>query len=920
MIRFQHPLWLLALTLPVLSVWLSARAGSRGASRVPAALRAALLTAVVLSLAGIHLRLPPRDITTVFLIDRSLSVPAEEQARAWRWVTDALSRAGGSERAAVIAFGADAAVEAEPQPRLRLGAARTVVTRDASDIAGALRLAHALLPPDGAGRIILFSDGLETDGDMLEEGERLAAAGLAVDVFPLSGAAASDVIAVRLDAPADAAEKETFELKAAVWASTSMVVRARLFRGDDLVASRSVELSAGRSLIPFQDRLDRPGLTRYNLYLDSPSDKRPQNNQASRIVEVRGPPSALLVEGSNGHGAGVARALRAAGIRARTVGIAGYPRDLAELAQYSAVILDNVPAYALSPRRQAETRTYVGDLGGGLVMLGGDHSFAAGGYQNTPIEEALPVNMESKRPDQEASLAIAVLIDRSGSMSAPAPSGVEKIQLAAEGAIRLVEMLRPEQTIGVCAVDTQPDWIAPLSSSKAGMVDSIGKLRAGGGGIYVYTALEAAWDALKGVKSSVRHVILFSDSADAEEQDKNGRSALDLITQMNASGITVSAIALGRPEDKDTAFLEQAARAGKGRFYQTSDSESLPSIFIREGVLVRRSAFVQETFKAKVKRTVDPVKGIDWPSAPELKGYVLAEAKDAADVGLVSHRGDPILASWRYGLGRSMAFTSDAQGAWSERWSRWPGAGKLWTQTARWVAKQPSPDRLSLRTEVRGREARVIVEAAAADGSPMNFMRLEGQAVSPDLSKEPLAFSQTGLGRYEAELAARAEGAYLMRVQGSSGDESLERVGSFIVTYPAEFQHNESDSASLARLAEITRGRWAPAQDKLFLHEPSRSRRPVDLSRLFLALAALILPFDVASRRLRWRAEAWQPAIDAASSRWERVRGRLAAWLPAAQPSAAGAAPAAETTAALLPQPGSSWDRLKDAKRRARKR
>ncbi len=254
----------------------------------------------------------------------------------------------------------------------------------------------------------------------------------------------------------------------------------------------------------------------------------------------------------------------------------------------------------------------------------------------------------------------------------------------------------------------------------------IAGITAGGGGIYIYTSLAEAFPRLRDAQAKIKHVILFSDAADAEEKESGelrtakigkGGSAFDLAAAMLASRITVSVVALGTEQDKDTAFLRQLAAQGGGRFYLTADAATLPRLFTIETMRAAESSLREDAFLPQPAGAGEAFTGIDWQEAPLLLGFNTSKLKPGAELLLSTEKGDPLLAHWRYGLGKVAAFTSDAKARWAAEWLGWPGYGKFWGQIARMLVRPPERNDLVRADSRRRRSLIVDAEAVTPEGT-----------------------------------------------------------------------------------------------------------------------------------------------------------------------------------------------------------
>jgi Ca-activated chloride channel family protein len=419
----------------------------------------------------------------------------------------------------------------------------------------------------------------------------------------------------------------------------------RLFRDDLLAGSKETDLSAGDTEVVFENQKSAHDFSVFEAVVEMPGDAVAENNRRRAVAALRGAPLVLVVDPDESRMQPLMGALGELGIETEWRSPEGLPNTLEELERFDLFLLSDVPAVTVGPQRMELYRRWVRDFGGGFLLAGGENSFGAGGYYRTPIEEMLPVQMEHEDRRETPAVALVVVLDRSGSMAARIAGGQTKMSLANQGALYALQVLQPRDWFGLLAVDVQAHTIVPLSrvSGQEGWDRRILSVNAGGGGIYIYTSLAESLRLLRDSEARIKHVILFSDAADAEEKisgemggEQMGGSALDLTSAMLASGITTSVVALGREGDRDVLFLRALAERGAGRFYLTGDATTLPQIFTAETLKVSQSSLVEEPFQPVVGTASEITKGIDWSEAPLLLGYNTTKPKPTAEIPLVT--------------------------------------------------------------------------------------------------------------------------------------------------------------------------------------------------------------------------------------------------------------------------------------------
>lgn len=848
--------------------------------RACVAARALLLASVVLALTGLRWRRPGNDLSVLFVVDDSASVPPEARRQARRIVEEAWRARRAGDDAGVVGFAARPGLWQPLAPAGRIRPAWPALeetARAGTDIGRALEFASAILPTDKARRVVLLSDGNDTAAGAEPAASRLAAAGAEVWTVPLRHAEAPEALVAGLEAPAGLKTGEPFDLRADIRSNVAGHARVRLYQNGFRAAEQDLTLRPGANELRFPN-LHAPGdLTAYEIELLPEQDTRLENNRAGVTVALAGQPHALLISGDETHAAPLAAALRDAGIDVDSRGVAGLPTTLAELQRFDLFLLNDAPALGLRREQMELYRAWVQDFGGGFLMLGGENSFGVGGYFRTPIEQMLPVRTEHDDRQDTPSVALYVVLDRSGSMTAPV-AGQTKIALANQGAVLALEVLQPRDLFGLSAVDTQVDAVVPLGrpEGKPALAQKILSITAGGGGIYIYTSLVDAFRVMKDANARIKHVILFSDAADAEEKTagempdgaRGAGNSVDLVSAMRASKITTSVVGLGTDRDKDAAFLRLLAERGNGRFYLTNDALTLPQIFSAETMKVAQSSLVEEPFNATPRAPSPLTAGIDWAAAPPLLGYNATRIKPTAEVLLATGLGEPLLATWRYGLGQAAAFTSDAQPRWAGEWLEWDGFGRFWGGVARGLMRRGGEGGAAFQVRATelgdGSRLRVDLDALTPEGGFRNGLRVNVTAMDAASGQSRAATAeQIAPGQYRAEidLPAAAAGATMLSV---SAPDWLERPYVFNHTrsFAREFLTFGTDEAALRRIAAAGRGRFDPALGEIFAPGAVRGVRRLDLTNYFLALALIMLPIDIFLRRRTWK----RPAADAGGS------------------------------------------------------
>ena len=565
-----------------------------------------------------------------------------------------------------------------------------------------LAIQHALskMSPQRASRLLLLTDGFSTE-PIAHVSERLIEQGVPLDFRLLSSDYGQDLRITALDLPSRLQPSEPFLIELQIEGHPNGEVPVRLERNQQVIYDGEVEVIDGKGLLRVTDQVAQPGAHLYSAMIFPSLDTFAGNNHAEQWVEISGGPRILLVSGYTQDP--LAQVLAAQGFQVETVDDLR-SLHVGQLSGAKAVIFNNVPASEVPVPFLKAIDFYVENQGGGFLMIGGKNSFGSGGYFESPVADILPVSLELRREHRQLSVAMAVVMDRSGSMGATVAGGT-KMDLANEGASRTVELLGQQDAITVFAVDSTAHSVVPLSqigSNRERLTQTIRSISSGGGGIYVYTGLKAGWDQLKTAQQGQRHVILFSDAADSEEPG----AYKALIAEMVKEGASISVIGLGTESDADADFLKDIARLGNGRIFFNTNPQDLPALFAQETVAVARSAFLEDPvpLTASAGWMELAARSLSWVDTVD--GYNLSYLKPEASVAASS--GDeynaPLVAFWQRGIGRSMAVSFPLGGSFSERVRAWPQYGDFIQTISRWLMGEELPEGIGLRSKLAGTE------------------------------------------------------------------------------------------------------------------------------------------------------------------------------------------------------------------------
>lgn len=901
-VDFDAPGYLfLLLLLPV--VWWTGRRSLAALDRFrrwsALTLRMGLVLVAVLALAEMQIVRTTDRLAVIYLLDRSLSVSPDEARRAIDFINETRAQQRDRSRgdlAGVIVFGREAAVEIPPladdAPLLHV---ETVVDNEYTNLAAGLRLARACFPADCAKRLVILSDGNENVESALDEARSFLDGDIGVDVVPLRHPRRGDVLVEKAVMPVEVQANAPFEVRTVVnnvtpddqpAAGVLRVVR-RTGVSETVVAEESVEVKPGRQVYSFRQELEDADFYTYDVQFiaaDPESDALPQNNRATAFTHVRGKGRLLLIEDADRPGEFdyLVNRLRAAQIDVETVSSNNAFTNLGDLQRYDSVILANVARTSgddeslaeFSDEQIAMLVRNTEQLGAGLIMLGGPQSFGAGGWHNTQLEEAMPVDFHVKNPKVVPQGALMLVIDTSGSMAGG------KIVMSKAAAVAAVQVLGENDYVGIVGFDSAAYQIAPLQrvGTGAAVIHRISQIGASGG-TNMYPGMHDGYQALVGVKAAVKHMIVLTDG------QTEGSDFERMTADMRRLGITTSTVAIGA--DSAAGLMRRIAGAGGGKFYSVINPAAVPRIFMKEAVRVARPLVYEnpQGISASVDYPHEMLSGIG-ATIPPVTGYVLTTAKRnplvevAWRANLPSPGTHPLLAAWTYGLGRSVALTTDTGQRWANRWTEWENYDKLFTQMVRWSMRPTTADsRFALAADAQDGTLRVVISALDQEQGYLNFLMPRGAVVGPDQQSIELKIEQTAPGRYVADAPAQAAGNYFISVIPGPDTAPL-RMG-VNVSYSLEFRQDYDENVTLlttlatqapaggepGRLIDLSQPLEVVAENNLFRRDLPRPKARQDCWHLLLLSLGCVFFADVFNRRVAWSFN-WWGALAARLPRW----------------------------------------------------
>lgn len=841
---FNRPWYLLLLALlPVLWVLSYRSLAGLGKVRrlVAILLRTSVLMMFILALAEIQLLKTSEKMTVIYLLDQSESVPLPQRQVMMKYVVSAFEEHRNSSRGdkvGVIIFGADAKIEIPPFTEISsVGNIESAfdMRTDATNLSSAIKLAQALFPKDSAKRIVIVSDGNENLGDAKAVARMLADDGIGVDVVPVQLNRRSEVAVEKVTLPTDIRLGQPMETRVVINNYTQPTAEnpAGVVRGirritrnsgphEELLSEQEVELKPGKNVFTFQDTISQPAVYTYKADftpLDARDDALQQNNRATAFTHVRGKGRVLMIEDwqNKGEFDFLVNRLRESKIEVDLVATDNLFTSPQELMAYDSVILANVPrssgdennadANAIKSFSDEQIELLVRNteqMGSGLIMLGGPQSYGAGGWANTKLEEAMPVDFQIKNSKVQAVGALVLMMHAS-----ELADGNHWQKVTAREAIKALGPMDYCGLIHWSDLGGSDDWLwgkpnglIRVGGQQKSMIAKLDRMVPGDMPQFD-PAMKMSLTAFNRVNASVKHMIIISDGDPVPPNNAT-------VAAYKAANIQISTVAIGTHGPAGSTPLQGLATATGGKYYVVTNPKALPRIYQREARRVSRPLIYEPDGGVSPQVVFDheALAGVD-KQLPPIKGFMLTTVKDnpLVEVSIRSPKPDDaanstILASWTYGLGRTAVLTTDAGKRWASSWTEWPNYDKLFSQLVRW-SMRPSGDegKFTVATDIKDGKVRVVVTALDKDDEFLNFLNISGTALDPNLKGTDIKITQTAPGRYVGEFTADQAGSYFVTVVPGAGKTPI--LAGVNVPYSSEFRERETNRELLTTLASF---------------------------------------------------------------------------------------------------------------------
>lgn len=693
-IKFANPWWLFLLiplvVLSLLPYFRLPKSHRRTRNRVISlALHLTIVTIGVLLFSGLsfHSEKVLTTFDTVIVVDASDSSESSKR-RVDQYIESILAEEDASNfNIGVVLFGRDqirvADIDSNPNSVYESYVKNTkAADGSATDIESALNYAKGLLKEKRNARLILLSDGLETDGEASTVAKSIAEEGISIFAvyFPVTEVE-NEVQLERIEVGKNASVGGLTDVSVYLRSTGKDNVRLTVSDNGTEWVAKTLTVNGGLEKIGFSYTFTSSGLHEITAKIEVGSDTYSENNIACAYAYIAASDRVLIVDGTGTQSSKLKTLIEGADYDVTVVSPENVPEDVYKLNEYSRVILMNVDIADFPyPNYDEVLESYVYDYGGGLFTTGGTNTYAMGNMIDTAFESLLPVTLTE---EDEPILEVMIVLDLSNSMgkymSTSGPDYRTRLEYAKEGIEACLDTLRDTDYVGVAWFNKTSNIIVPISpaTSRDDIMDIIDDLQAptGASGTQYNLGLTAAQTELFNSKNNAdkQHVIFLTDG---KPQDTNYGATLE---SMSSRGITVSTVAIydpkgagqtinGIPIDdmNDIGVLENAvkdmAQKGGGNCYFVEYGNQLPDVMRQETELSKRDLVNNKGGRPEIKDYSSVIANVE--KLKKVNGYITSKAKLDATVPFTI--GDtPLYAEWNYGAGYVGSFMSDLGGDWA---------------------------------------------------------------------------------------------------------------------------------------------------------------------------------------------------------------------------------------------------------------
>ena len=792
-----------------------------------------------------------RKQNIIFLADRSTSMRKYNLDKL-KFIKDSLEKINDEDKYGIISFAEDQFIEKRFDENSEFNSFQSNLNNNFTDIENALKKASHLLPSDSKAKVILLSDGEENIGNLESVIDNYKKRNIEIDSYNLNHKEISEVFLQNLILPKRVDPGVDFNLRVYLRSNTKQSTILRIYQDDVLILEKNIEIKPENNNFKFSTNISEAGFHNYRVEIEAEDDFYKMNNILEDYIFVRGKSSILILNNQSETHAKFINLLIQNNFYVNEVSSRFFSYNLNELEKYDLVIMENVSADSLNLRQMQNIVTYTDDSGGGILFIGGKNSFGAGNYGDSPLDSLSPLSSKVKSEVFFPSISIVIAIDKSDSMKEiqNAAGNLTKLDLAKEATIGIIDFLIKDEKLGVVGFDSNSLVLSPLEEikDKYRLFERFAQIKASGG-TNIYDGLEEAFNLLLEDDSSVKHIILISDG-------KTTSADFELILKkINNNKITLTTVAVGSKADE--LLMKKLAKEGKGKYYYANTVDTLPGIFAVEAKRITNPAVIKKESRIKVSSNLKEITKINPANIPLINKYNATSQQKTADVLMASEDDFPLLATWRFGLGRVAAFSGDTGTDFNKNWLGWSEYDKFWLDMIRWV-KRPNESSFLIPEIIKKDDQLLLTVSVINDkGEYINHLDLNGIVYGPGNYQKKLKLKQTGSGFYENAIKITEPGSYLFNFnfKDSKGKIHSKRTA-YVLSYSPEYFPMNGEK-NIKKLVAETGGKFLKGPEEVLADRPllisgQKNLWPylvfASLILFLLEIALRIISFDLLKR------------------------------------------------------------------------
>ncbi|NOH15844.1 VWA domain-containing protein [Clostridium cochlearium] len=789
-----------------------------------------IIILLLLSVTNFGLNLKNRDTTTIFLVDKSLSTNKYEK-EIEEYINYQIDYKRKGDKVAVLAFGGDTAIELPLTNKKDKVKFSTNINRNFTDIEKAVDFSINYFPKNNNRRLVIITDKKENSGDIQNIKNRIKKESINLMIKEVKSGSEQDVQIEKVIVPKNIYKNGNIATKVKLYSNYNDKGSLHIYLNDKKILKKSIEVKEGENEVELNLPIKDENKILLKAEIDFPKDKNTLNNVYTLERNISKDPKILLIGNKNEELENVHRLLKNLNINSQKYFSNEVPGDINFLSDFNEIILVNTDYKGLPKNFDNNLEKVVKEFGSGLMVIGGENSFALGDYKNTKLEELLPVSCNMKNKRKQGDVGIILLIDCSGSMEDES-EGVKKIELAKQGAIETIKALELEDYIGVLGFSDTIDWVVPFQKveDKEKLIKEVGKLKPKGGTLIIPGLIEGV-KTLSSAKTKVKHMILLTDG----QAEKNGFDKY--LENMKKSNITLSTVGIGGDSDKEV--LSYLSDSSGGRKYFSSDFKSVPRIFAKETKISQKKYINNEVFTPKEIQNDFNKEG---NTLPQLRGYMGTGIKKGANLILESPKEDPILVTWNYGIGKVGVWTSDLDGKWSRDWIAWDGFEKYWSSIINYLLKDNKGELIDVEiNRIAGN-----VQIFAGIKKDIKNGDLQCIVIGPNNKEEKITMQLEEKNNLKGKFSLKDVGKYKFFVTLKEGEQVLDKVEqSVYLDYFPEYAIQNNDYNLDEVLLECN-GKYLHGNENVFKEDVvNKNISYIDLNFILLPLAFLIFLVDI---------------------------------------------------------------------------